>query len=51
MNSAAVVMKTLPCIAITAGTPASASRGPSAAIPTPPLPALWHEASTTMRGL
>src|SRR4051794_4066448 len=49
-------MKTLPCMASTAGTPAAASRGPSAAS-TPssslrgaePSPALLHDARTTSR--
>ena len=60
MNSAMVCIVTLPCIASTAGMPASARRGPSAArappssdraSSSPPArPALWQEAKTTNRG-
>ena len=57
MKRATVVIDTSPCMASTAGTPTSASRGPSAAS-TPPSslrrssgsPALWQEASTISRG-
>ena len=57
MNWPTVSTEMLPCMAITAGTPASASRGPRAAsapsssgVGSAPAPALWQEASTTSRG-
>lgn len=53
MNAATVSMVMLPCMAMTADTPAAASRGPSADSDPPSAvvpPELWHEASTIRRG-